>query len=253
MPPAPTSALSVADIRRDSDQRFAQLLDGATSTDIFSQYSRSGTSQRARNFTGRLNFSGIAWDDSRTATLVSPVHVVMARHYPRPVGATLAFHDPRGKLHQRTLTAVVPLTGITDVCVGKLDAPLPASVPFYRVLPPSPSNPNLAGCLAVVTNQYRQAHIHEINRVSGIGMAFRRPDPDRIPPNLTRNVVKGDSGNPSFLLVGGELVLIETHSTGGMGAGPFYSSPEVFDAINQAMLKLGGGARLTTVPVREDR
>lgn len=251
MPPPPASALSVAAIRADSDRRFEVLLEGAGEPEIFSSYSADGPVRWARNFTLRLDFTGVAWDDSRTATLVSPRHVVMAAHYQRPVGSKLSFHDRRGELHQATLTAVQNVAG-ADICVGLLDAPLPDSVSFYRLLPPSPSNPGLVGCLAVVTDHSRRAHVHPIDLINVNHLAFGRPEPGRIPPSLYKPVIKGDSGNPSFLIVGGEMVLIETHSTGGSGAGPFYSAPKNFAAINAAMAKLGGGHQLSVVPLRPD-
>lgn len=251
MPPAPGSTLSVAAIRADSDRRFEVLLEGAGEPEIFSSYSPSGPVRWARNFTLRLDFTGVAWDDSRTATLVSPRHVVMAAHYQRPAGSKLSFHDRRGNLHTCTLIAIEKVSG-ADISVGLLDAPLPESVSYYRLLPPSPSNLGLTGCLAVVTDHSRRAHIHPIDLISGNNIAFGRPAPGRIPPQLFKPVIKGDSGNPSFLIVGGEMVLIETHSTGGSGAGPFYSEPANFAAINAAMSKLGGGHQLSVVPVRHD-
>jgi hypothetical protein len=253
MPPAPSSALSVAAIRGDSDQRFAVLLDGATGNDIFSTYATDRPSPWGGNFTRRMNFTGVAWDDSRTATLVSPEHVVMAAHYPRPVGSTLVFHDRRGRPQRRVLAAVESLAGIADLAVGRLHAPLPDSVRPYRVLSPSDGYGTLTGCLAVVTDQHRKAFVHEIGGVSGNGISFRHPASSRISSHLTKNLVTGDSGNPSFLLVGGELVLIETHTTGGPGAGPFLSAPPVFAAINAAMSKLGGGHQLRTVPLAGGR
>ena len=252
MPPAPSSALSVAAIRADSDQRFSVLLAGATGNDIFATYATYATDRPSPwggNFTRRMNFTGVAWDESRTATLVSPEHVVMAAHYQRPVGTALVFHDRRGRPQRRVLAAVESLAGIADVAVGRLDAPLPDSVRPYRLLPPSDGYGALAGCLAVVSDQHRKAFVHEIAMVSGNGLAFRPPATSRVSPHLTKNLVGGDSGNPSFLLVGGELVLIETHSTGGSGAGPFLSAPPVFAAINGAMSKLGGGHQLRSVPL----
>lgn len=249
MPPAPSSALSISAIRADSDQRFAVLLAGATSNDIFATYATDRPSPWGGNFTRRMNFTGVAWDQPQTATLISPEHVVMAAHYQRPVGATLVFHDRRGRPQRRVLAAVVSLAGIADVAVGRLDAPLPDSVRPYRVLPPSGNNGALAGCLAVVSDQHRKAFVHEIRMVSGNGLSFRRPATSRVSSHLAKKLVGGDSGNPSFLLVGGELVLIETHSTGGSGAGPFLSAPAVFTAINGAMSKLGGGHQLRTVPL----
>ncbi len=248
MPPAPTSALSVSSIRADSDRRLTVLLGTSATPEIFSSYNKDGPSPWARNFTLRLNFTGIAWDDSYTATLVSPLHVVMAAHYQRRVGSTLVFHDTRGRPQRRTLVAAEPL-GFADVAVGRLDAPLPDSVKPYRLLPPSDSYGSLAGSLAVVTDQYRLAFLHEVSSVQGNVCSFRHPDASRVAPHLVKNLIGGDSGNPSFLLVGGELTLIETHNFGGPGTGPFYSSPAVFAAINATMAKLGGGHQLSVVPL----
>jgi hypothetical protein len=249
MPPSPTAALSVAAVRADSDQRFDILLEGATTNDIFSIYAIDRPSPRARNFTLRLNFTGVAWDDSRTATLVTPEHVVMAAHYQRPVGSTLVFHDHGGRPQRRELVAVESLAGLADVAVGRLDSPVPDSVHPYRLLPPSDGYGALAGCLAVVTDQHRKAFLHEIAAVHGTTLSFRHPAPARIAPHLTKNLVGGDSGNPSFLLAGGELVLIGTHTSGGPGSGPFLSSPALFAAIQEAMSRLGGGRSLQVVPV----
>ncbi len=248
MPPAPSSALPPAAIRADSDARFAVLLGGAgAASPIFSQYSANGPAQLAANFTRRLDFTGVAWDESRTATLVSPIHAVMAAHYTRPVGARVVFHDRKGQPHARTITAIERVPGL-DVAVVRLDSPVP--VAFYRVLPPSSSYAGpLTGCLVVVTDQWRMAFVHEIAGVREKSVSFRHPSPDRGITLLTKDLVSGDSGSPAFLLVGGELVLIETHTTGGAGAGPFYGSPAVFSGVNEAMRKLGGGYQLSIAPV----
>ncbi|MCW1922226.1 hypothetical protein OKA05_06655 [Luteolibacter arcticus] len=247
MPAAPSSALSVASIRTDSDQRFAALLEGAADNTILTNYATDRPSSWGKNFTRRLDFTGVAWDDTRTATAVSPWHVVMAAHYQRPVGSAVVFQDRSGRPQRRTLVAVESLAGVADVAVGRLDSPLPSSVKPYRLLPPSNGYGSLAGCLAVVTDQQRRAFIHEIAGIQGSGLSFRHTG--RVSSLVRKNLVTGDSGHPSFLLVGGELVLIGTHTGGGPGSGPFYSSPAVFSAVDAAMTKLGGGYRLSVVPL----
>ncbi|MEK7952962.1 hypothetical protein WKV53_20785 [Luteolibacter sp. Y139] len=247
MPGAPSSALSGATIRTDSDQRFAALLDGATDNTVITNYTTDRPSTWGHNFTRRLDFTGVAWDDTRTATAVSPLHVVMAAHYQRPVGSTIVFNDRSGQPHRRTLVAVESLSEIADVAVGKLDSPLPSGVKPYRLLPPSTGYESLAGCLAFVTDQQRRAFVHEIAGVQGNGLSFRHGS--RVSSLFRKNLVAGDSGHPSFLLVGGEMVLISTHTTGGPGSGSFYSCPQVFSAVDAAMTKLGGGYHLSVVPL----
>jgi hypothetical protein len=62
--------------------------------------------------------------------------------------------------------------------------------------------------------------------------------------------VVGDSGNPGFLLVNDEPILLETHSTGGFGSGPFFSNPGNFASINRMIEDLGGRERLSVLEVR---
>jgi hypothetical protein len=247
MPGAPSSALSIASIRTDSDQRYTALLEGATDNTIITNYATDRPASWGQNFTRRLDFTGVAWDDTRTVTAVSPLHVVMAAHYQRPVGSTVVFHDRSGRPQRRTLVAVESLSSIADVAVGKLDSPLPSGVKPYRLLPLSTGYGSLVGCLALVTDQQRRAFVHEIASIQGNSVSFRHSG--RISPILRKNLITGDSGHPSFLLVGGEMVLIGTHTSGGPGGGPFYSAPQIFSAVDAAMTTLGGGYRLSTVPL----
>ena len=66
----------------------------------------------------------------------------------------------------------------------------------------------------------------------------------------SKNLVVGDSGNPSFLIVGNELVLLETHTTGGPGAGPYFGDPTVQQSVRQAVQKLDPAYRIRMVTVR---
>ena len=69
-------------------------------------------------------------------------------------------------------------------------------------------------------------------------------------PGVAGRLIVGDSGNPSFLLLNGEPVLVEMHTVGGFGAGPFLSDPGNFAAINRMMRELGGGEQLDVVQMR---
>ena len=69
--------------------------------------------------------------------------------------------------------------------------------------------------------------------------------PRSLPKGFYEALITGDSGNPSFVLVRGEPVLLETHYTGGAGAGPFYGSARIQEGIRAAIAELalssGGG------------
>ena len=58
---------------------------------------------------------------------------------------------------------------------------------------------------------------------------------------FTETLIGGDSGNPAFIVIGGEAVLMLTHHFAT--SGPFYTA--WLDEVNTAMTTLGGGYQLT--------
>jgi len=119
------------------------------------------------------------------------------------------------------------------VAVGKLNLSLPPEVKVYRFASEARAVP---GRTVFVTDKTRVVSVHRIDHVFGRGIRFAF-DPE-VPNLYRRNLIAGDSGNPSFLLENGELRLLETHTSGGPGAGPNYSNPEVQAAIREAIAEL---------------
>jgi len=144
-----------------------------TSNAIYSSYSSEGNSTWATgNWTGQIDFSGVAFDNARTATLISPRHVLMADHFERAVGSTIVFHDSNGIMHSATLIArqSVPPGGLNpDITVGLLDIEVP--VKHYKVLPPQTDCgiSSLNGALAVSTHHTRNASLREVI-LEGVGL-----------------------------------------------------------------------------------
>jgi hypothetical protein len=198
---------------------------------LFSYYQPKGRSKWKNNWAGRLDLTGVSWNDPRTATLISPSHVVMAGHFIRPADVPVMFHDKNGKPYERFIAKVRPLGGVGDIAVAKLNLPLPPEVKFYRF---AKSSEATIGRPVIITDQTSTLSVHRIAAVNGGSIRF-----EYIPglnPYYGRNLIVGDSGNPSFLLQNnGELVLLETHTTGGPGAGPFYGDPKVQAAIRAAI------------------
>ncbi len=197
---------------------------------LFSYYQPNGQSKWKNNWATRLDLTGVSWNDPRTATLISPSHVVMAAHFTRPANVPVMFHDKKGKPYERFIAKVRPLGGVGDIAVAKLNLPLPPEVKYYRLAKASEAT---VGRPVIVTDQTNTLSVHRIAAVNGGSIRF-----EYIPglnPYYGRNLIVGDSGNPSFLLQNGELVLLETHTTGGPGAGPFYGDPKVQAAIRAAI------------------
>lgn len=217
------------------------------SPNIYTKYDVKGNSVFMKSWTRKFDASGISFNDKRTCTLVTPQHVVMARHYKRPLKQPVVFHDRSGRWCKRYITRIADIHG--DVAVGLLNEPVPAGYKVYPLLRPDPSFSNsLRGELVIITDQNRRLFVHEIAAISGEHVRFTFDEKKQI--GFGKKLVSGDSGNPSFLMVNGEPVLIETHTTGGWGAGPFYGSEIIQAKLQQTIDALGGGYQLRKVSWR---
>jgi hypothetical protein len=67
--------------------------------------------------------------------------------------------------------------------------------------------------------------------------------PDRFA--FYETIIDGDSGNPAFLIIDDELVIITVWTFAGAGAGTSIAYHK--DAINTMMATLGGGYSLTEI------
>lgn len=200
---------------------------------LFQYYQPKGSSKWRNNWTHAFDLTGVAWNDARMATLIAPSYVVMAAHFTRPSNVPVVFHDRTGKLYERFI-AKVRMLNVGDIAVAKLNLPLPPEMKCYRFANAADAS---IGRPVIVSDQTNTLSVHRIAAVSGgvIGFGYI-PGLDG---TYQRNLIVGDSGHPSFLLKNGELILLETHTTGGPGAGPFYGDPGVQAAIRTAMAEMG--------------
>lgn len=196
---------------------------------IFRTYKAKRNVWRRDNWTRRFDLTGISWNDIRAATLISPRHVVMAAHFTRPPDVPVVFHDANGAPHERRIIAVRNLPG-HDVAVAKLDAPAPSGVRPFKLASASDAIP---GRTVIVTDKTGSLSVHRIKAVQGAIIQL-----DFIPeidPVYRRYLVVGDSGRPTFILKNGQLYLLETHTYGGAGIGPFYGDPGLQAALQSAI------------------
>ncbi|MES2924080.1 MAG: hypothetical protein V4819_21185 [Verrucomicrobiota bacterium] len=200
---------------------------------LFRYYQPKAGSKWRNNWTAKLDLTGVSWNDARAATLISPSHVVMAAHFARPSDVAVMFHDKKGNPYERYITAVRTLA-IGDIAVARLNLPLPHEVKNYRFASPADAQ---IGRPVITSDQTNTLSVHRIEAVSG--SVIQLGYVPGLNPIYQRKLVVGDSGHPSFLLKNGELFLLETHTTGGPGAGPFYGDPQVQAAIRAAMAEMG--------------
>lgn len=189
---------------------------------VFRVYLANNRSVLANNWTSNFDFSGVSWNDNRTATAISPRHVAMAGHFPRHVSTPVVFHDRNGVAHTRRLVGITSLKHVGDIAIGTLNEPLPPEITHYPLAAPGDATYKR---VVLVTDQTRTVSIHRIGPVRGrqVQLGYG-PEIDR---RYWRTLVVGDSGNPAFIIKGGRLHLLTTFTTGGPGMGPFYGHPDI--------------------------
>lgn len=204
---------------------------------IFESYSATDDAELANTWARSFDMSGVSFDDKRTATLVTPRHVVMAAHYTRKPGSRVVFHDRNGKRLERKLVTTRKVLG--DVAVGLLDEEVPSRFKVYPLIHRSTTPEQILGRLAAVTDQNRRIFFHRIKKFRQSMIVFGYDAPTTV--GWGKKLVSGDSGNPSFLPVGNDLALIETHTGGGAGVGPYYGNPELQDKLQDRITELAPG------------
>lgn len=213
--------------------------------------------------------SGAAWY-ARSGNLISPRHFTLAKHFIFTIlsgGTELRFVDDNNNVVTRKATKIIT-DPLSDIAVGILDADVPNNIKFAKVLPPHHKlyfQQEDVIRYAVFLDSQEKASIG-INtylpsrrpRVSGQNNVIYVQNPnfiaipslkDRIHPsiyNFYESPVAPDSGNPMFLIIDNELVMIG-HWTTSI-SGPAYTG--YFDIINSMMTELGGGYQLTPIDLR---
>ena len=160
--------------------------------------------------------------NTKAGTLITPRHVLNAAHYEYNVGNTVRFVAQDGTVHNRTITGkarhpnYLPYT--PDLTIYTLASNLPVGITPCKLMP----------------SNWTSYLVHNIsNRPPALGLdqeekaliidfyingAFLTPtDSDR--RIFDESKIGGDSGNPAFLIVNGELVLITVWTYGGAGSG----------------------------------
>lgn len=247
-----------------------ELLDISQQTNIFS----SGTTRNANVWTGDYDLTGIMQHNTtggnnghRGATLISPRHVYMAQHFPVEVGATITWVTSANVVVTRTLTAVesvppVQLLGDVsgdmyysspDIQIGLLNSDVPGTIKHYKILPV-----DWRDYLTLYTNSevpivvgaqqrklYQRWWKYQVasTRV-GVPAGQERVNINHsLADRASASLIIGDSGQPLFLPVNGELVLLGSN----LSASSCYHAVTFKPEIDAAMTSLGGGYTTTAV------
>jgi len=191
------------------------------------------------------NSSGGAY---RAGTLISPRHIVFANHYPISNGSKIRFVTQDNVVVERTMTSSARV-GPTDIKIGVLDSDVPEIITFARLLPDDWADyiPGLTtlSIPCFYTDQQEKALVNMLSSYGILGNFYFNTPIDSYPSRkvLFETLISGDSGNPGFLIVNNQLVILTTWTGGGAGAGPNLTTNKT--TINSVMTSLGGGYQTT--------
>ena len=174
-----------------------------------------------------------------------------------PTNVIFRFVDRQNRTYERRLVAIkrhpdyspYP-TNYPDIAVGKLDSAITNGISFAKVLPESYTNYLSSGIRLPTLRLDKEekalvGDLFSINHSVGGNhfTSFMTPlDATRL--SFYEGLIPGDSGNPVFLLLSGQPILLTIWTGGGAGTGT--SLVACTNDINQLMSDLGGGYQLTT-------
>ena len=194
-----------------------------------------------------VDFSCVSpWNDEcgtmRAGTLISKRHVIFAKHFPLWKGVRILFVDGEGEVCPCRIKATKALADC-DIAIGLLDYEVTPNIHPAKILPEDfPQHVGSATGLPLVTfNQSEKAFLAEL-RLMRTNLLFNAVSTNASWKAFGGKIVTGDSGNPAFLLIGNEPILLYCLFSGGVGHGP-----QVFEyrrEIQKAMDELCPGYRL---------
>lgn len=171
----------------------------------------------------------------KAGTAISPRHLLFASHVgflPPPIGTEMLFVDQAGDEHTRTITGRT-VWGVGNFGVAYLDSDLPSDITFYKVLPDDfATHMTLQGLPVIITDKDEKALVgiieedHFFDPVRGFLMETGQGTSPR--DNYWEDLVLGDSGHPTFLVLDGELILVGVH------VATAESGTRLFDVILEA-------------------
>ena len=227
------AALTVQQLANECFDRRLSAADPTNGLSRFSDYPRGADKDSfAPNpkFWGKgIDFSCASpWNSAsglfRAGTLISKRHFVCANHYGMPKGTRIVLVDGEGVV----CPCVVKDTrkvGKTDIMVGLLDYEVTPNIHPAKVLPVDYEKyiGDGQGLPLVTFDQKERVFVSDLNELPGErvkSVPILKPKAE-LRGRFHHELVKGDSGNPAFLIIGNEPILLYCIRCGGLGYGPW--------------------------------
>ena len=155
----------------------------------------------------------------RAGTLITKRHIIFAKHFPLWKGCRVLFVDKEGEVCPCRVKATKALAK-GDIMIGSLDYEVTPNIHPAKVLPVDYEKyiGDGKGLPIVTFNQREEALLTECSGIETnyIGNAASTNVSKKA---LSKRIRTGDSGNPAFLLVGNEPILVYCLFSGGVGHG----------------------------------
>ncbi len=246
--------------RKDATDAVMDRIDGKTpavAMPIFSTQDHS-TPTYTRNtncWAADLDLTPISpWNSHnsyrRAGVLISPCHILCAAHYPIDDDSTIRFIDASNNVITRTMETMIVHPDYDepspdyDIAIGVLNNDVPAGIGHVKILPDDwedylPTNGTDIPILT--TDDKEEAIVRDLSDLSLDSRAYYDGSSNPIRSPFKGSIWIGDSGNPVFMILDGQLVLLCVHTFPNGG----WAVHETIADINQMMTDLGGGYQLT--------
>lgn len=166
-------------------------------------------------------------ENLRAGTLITPRHVILANHFNVKRNDSIRFITKDNQIIQRkVIGGGVSNDGYyPDIHIMTLDSDVPSTIKPCKFLPANyadyiPNNGNGIPLLAFDQEEKALvADISHINAATGQHSFLLKQPINSSRLNFNEAIISGDSSNPAFLIINGELALIGVFTWGGFGGG----------------------------------
>lgn len=171
--------------------------------------------------------SSTGWPGGNTGagTLITPRHIIFAAHFELPVGCNIRFITNNNTIIQRRIIAKKTHPSYSpyypDLTIGILDSDVSSDIKFCKVLPNDWNSylpTNIDEIPLLVLDQEEKALIADGWIINNDLIQLKKPsNTKRL--EFYEDLIVGDSGNPCFIVINNELVILTVWTFGGAGAG----------------------------------